>query len=190
MYVIYKAINLINGKCYIGKTTNKLYNRIAQHKHSAIKRKDNSYFYNAIRKYNYDNFKWEVIFECDDKLVLNVMETMKIIVNHSHVSEGKGYNLTWGGDGTSGYKHTEEQNRKNSERNKGHVVPDEVREKISNSMKGITRTKEHQEKWNKSRIGHVVLDETRKKISDSMKGKIVSDETRRKMSESHKNKIK
>ena len=39
------------------------------------------------------------------------METMKIIVNHTHISENKGYNLTWGGGGSSGYKFTSEQKR-------------------------------------------------------------------------------
>lgn len=101
-YIIYKATNLINGKCYVGKTINGLKDRKRQHIRNT---KDNVYFHNALRKYGADGFAWRVLFECDDLLLLNVMETFKIMVCHSHKSEG-GYNLTWGGDGSYGYRHS------------------------------------------------------------------------------------
>lgn len=119
--IIYKSTNLINGKSYIGKTIQKFDIRKNTHIRDAKRfyhkglcdntNKNICYFHKAINKYGIENFKWEVIFECNDELVLNVMETMKIIVNHSHVSEN-GYNLTWGGEGLSGYKHTEETKQK------------------------------------------------------------------------------
>ena len=110
--IIYKSTNLINGKCYIGKTITSLTKRKNNHIYTSKKFNENGkcskdeyrcYFYNALNKYGIENFKWEIIYECDDELILNIMETMKIIVNHSHRSEG-GYNITWGGEGCSGYR--------------------------------------------------------------------------------------
>ena len=76
--IVYKATNIINNKCYIGQTTDTLDNRIKRH---LIKsKKTNNYFHNAIRKHGIDNFKWEILYECDSKEILNLMETFKIIV--------------------------------------------------------------------------------------------------------------
>ena len=57
--LIYKATNLINGKIYIGMTTKTLEHRVKVHKRDS--QRLNTYFYQAIRKQGFDNFKWEVI---------------------------------------------------------------------------------------------------------------------------------
>lgn len=106
--VIYKATNLINNKCYIGQTTKALEERKRNHFHRIH---DEIYFHNALKKYGAESFKWEVLCECEDKLMLNIRETMKIIVNHSHWTEN-GYNLTWGGASSFGYKHSEKNKKK------------------------------------------------------------------------------
>lgn len=119
-YIIYKATNLINNKKYVGKTIKTLEDRKYEHIYKANKGDCyTSYFHNALKLYGIENFKWEVLCECDDVLILNIMETMKIIVEHSHVSDG-GYNMTWGGDGLpKGYKHSAETKRKVGESSKG-----------------------------------------------------------------------
>ena len=45
-------------------------------------------------------------------------------------------NRTFGGEGASGYKHSEESKRKNSESHKGKKQSEETKEKISEKMKG------------------------------------------------------
>ena len=45
-------------------------------------------------------------------------------------------NFTWGGEGASGYKHSEESKRKNSEAHKGKKESEETKRKKSESMKG------------------------------------------------------
>lgn len=95
--IIYQFTNKVNGKIYIGKTIYPLNTRKGQHLYEARSCRRPSYFHKALRKYGIKNFKWEILCECDDKLLLGIRETMKIIVTHSHVSEG-GYNLTWGND--------------------------------------------------------------------------------------------
>jgi hypothetical protein len=195
--IIYKVTNIKNNKVYVGKTIKSLEKRKIQHEKASIIKKDNAYFHNAIIKYGIENFKWEIIFECSDKLILNVMETMKIIVNHSHHTEG-GYNLTWGGDGQSGYKHTEETRKKISNKLKGSNHP----------MYGKHLSKEVKENHRKSAVGKHHTEETKKKMSSSKKGCIPwnkgknvgigeengfygkhhTEEAKKKMSESHKGK--
>lgn len=151
-YLIYQAINTINNKIYIGQTSN-LKKRIYDHIRASKHKKDNMTFHKAIRKYGIDNFKWEVIYKCEDKLVLNVMETMKIIVNHSHISEG-GYNMTWGGEGTSGYK-----------------LSNETKEKQRLKKLGIKQTKEHITNRMKWMINYKPTNETKIKMSIIKVGK-------------------
>lgn len=120
--IIYKAINLINGKCYIGQTIHSLNWRKTKHRYSSLTPSTTDYFHNAIRKYGWNNFKWVVLCKCDIEL-LDIRETMKIIVEHSHVSEGNGYNLNWGGGSNRGFKHTEETKKIMSDRHIGEGNP-------------------------------------------------------------------
>ena len=104
-------------------------------------------------------------------------------------------NLTEGGEGASGYKHTEQARLRNSESNKGHtrnigqIVTEDTRTKISQSLQGNIP-------WNK---GIPASSETRANMSLAQKeskkgkpgtftGKTHSAETRKLQSESAKNK--
>ena len=89
--IIYKATNLINGKYYIGKTKNSLESRIKSHKAASTKK--DLVFYRAINKYGFDNFKWEILIECQNLDELNEVEKKYISEN------GDGYNIAKGGDG-------------------------------------------------------------------------------------------
>ena len=108
--IIYKATCLINGKPYIGQTIEMLSVRQSKHKWSSNCKNDKlkKYFQRAIKKHGIENFKWEILCECSSRAVLNEMETQMIIKHMSHVMFKKGYNLTWGGEGITGLKHTEE----------------------------------------------------------------------------------
>lgn len=141
--IVYKVTNAINGKCYIGQTIKTLKKRINEHKQNIkLNRYPIVILYKAIKKYGWDNFKWEVIKECDSREILNIMETFMIIVYKTHMSEN-GYNMTWGGDGINGYNHSDETKRKISCANKGNKFwlgkrhSDETKRKISMSKKGI-----------------------------------------------------
>jgi len=57
-----------------------------------------SYFHKAIRKYGWDSFIWEVECYCSSKEELDEKEIEFIVEYDCHVSSGKGYNLTKGGD--------------------------------------------------------------------------------------------
>ena len=64
--IIYKATNKINGKSYIGQTIKPLERRISGHLYE-LKNGSDYYFHNALRKYDFENFSWEIICECSSK---------------------------------------------------------------------------------------------------------------------------
>lgn len=144
--IIYKVTNLINGKCYIGKTTQKFVKRKNNHIRHASNNLDSFYFHNALRLYGIENFKWEIIYECDE-ILLDIMETFKIMVCHSHISEGKGYNMTWGGEGQFGRIVADETKRNISKKLKGRKLTEEHRIKVIEGLKGRKMTE-----YNKKRL--------------------------------------
>ena len=95
IYSIYKFVNTINGKCYIGFTQD-IQKRLDNHK-SYSKTKDTA-FYRAVRKYGWDAFKFEILYQSlDQKHCLNEMEKHFILENNSYGIGG--YNSTKGGEG-------------------------------------------------------------------------------------------
>lgn len=125
-----------NGKIYIGKTTNEKH-RIATHKYEAKHPKN--YFHRAIAKYGFDKFTYEVLFRTKsfDRLnyLLNTMEQY-YIKKYNTTDPTIGYNLTDGGEGTKGFKHTEETRKKMS------LSSPKVRE----WARGISRSEETKKK--------------------------------------------
>ena len=108
MPYIYKITNLINGKLYIGKTSNSIKERWREHRNSinTANSWDRS-IYQAIRKYGKENFSWEIIEECS-KEELDNKEIYWISYYNSYKN---GYNQTTGGECThgNGIKSTKEQ---------------------------------------------------------------------------------
>ncbi len=103
IYTIYKATCIVTGEFYIGFTSEKFRRRQKRHKMNALNGKK-YHFYNAIRKYGWDNFEWEIIYQSKDKdHCLKIMEPHFI---SEYDSFHNGYNMTKGGDGGPGYNHT------------------------------------------------------------------------------------
>jgi group I intron endonuclease len=97
IYSIYRVTNIINNKVYIGFTSN-LNVRIQTHKSRL--HLYNFKFYAAIKKYGWDNFIWEEIYQSKDlSHTKNIMEPYFIEYYNSY---HKGYNSTLGGDGGCG----------------------------------------------------------------------------------------
>lgn len=177
--IIYKALNKINGKIYVGQTVKKLSQRIYQHLYSK-----NGAFPKALRKYGKDNFMIECVENCLSKEELDDREKYWINYYRSNNREN-GYNLTNGGDGNHGLVHT-----------------NETKIKIGLSNKGKNKGKKHPylAEWNKNHSGVNALnygthqsEEQRHKRSLSMIGKNIgkvgpkgthwSEEARKKFSE-------
>lgn len=99
MFYVYKFQNKLNDKCYIGKTSN-LERRQIEHL-SKSKTSTNGHFYNAIRKYGFDNFSISILFECEDESEAYVKET-EYIKQYRTNEKYFGYNSTLGGEGLKG----------------------------------------------------------------------------------------
>ncbi len=117
--IIYKAINLINNKLYIGQTTNKFKYRVSQHIYDGEKRPETSklYFSKIINKYGKDNFKWEILEECNSKYELDLAEEWYIRYYKSYKKEF-GYNKSLA-KGFIGLKHTDRTKNKMSKNQLG-----------------------------------------------------------------------
>lgn len=135
-YTVYKLTSPSN-KVYIGITSR-----------SVKKRWNNGSGYikcpaifNAIKKYGWDNFKKEVVYEGLTEEHAKFLETF-LISHYKSKDRRFGYNLTDGGEGS-----------------KGTVVSEETRRKMSAIHKG-----------NKYNLGRKLSEEHRRQISEREKG--------------------
>lgn len=94
---IYKATSKTTGKVYIGQSCQPLDKRMNQHLSRAMTNYDpNNHFHNAIRKYGFSDFSFEVIEDnITDNAILNEREKYWIEQYNSYYD---GYNSTFGGD--------------------------------------------------------------------------------------------
>lgn len=160
-YTVYKHI-APNGKVYIGITSMEPGRRW----NNGYGYKRQPYFANAIRKYGWDNFKHEILFDGLDKEEAERKEVELIAQCHSD-EKAHGYNVEHGG-------------------NLSGKMSEETKRKISKSLKG---QRKDVAPW----LGKHHTAETKRKLSEMHKGsknpmygKTVSEETRRKMSEAQK----
>jgi group I intron endonuclease len=189
--IIYKALNKVNHKPYIGQTTDPLNERISRHFYRGHidKGKDNSIFHKALIKYGRENFDWVVICECSSKTELDEKETFYIKHFNSHYKDGRGYNMTYGGEGSSGFRHSEKSKKKMSllARSRGPSplkgkkrgpMPLEIRIKIAKSNRGKKVSKETRKKMRLANLGKHLSEKTKEKL----RNRVFTDETRKKMS--------
>jgi group I intron endonuclease len=146
VYSIYKVTNLINGKVYIGFTSN-FPARKRLHKHNSLKNK-NYVFHNAIRKYGWNNFDWQIIYQSKDKNYI-LAEMEQYFINEFSSLHPIGYNMKTGGSGGN--------------------LSESARLKISQKRKGIKFSDKHIEKLRESHRGKIMDDSHKSKISESLK---------------------
>lgn len=111
MFYIYCYKNKTNGKCYIGKTNN-ISRRKNRHRRNAFIDKNTLPFYNALRKYGEDNFEFSILDKFNLEDIIFDLEVFYISAYKSN-NRNYGYNITSGGEGSSGTKHNENQKRSN-----------------------------------------------------------------------------
>jgi group I intron endonuclease len=112
--IVYKITNKIDGKIYIGQTTQELNKRWIQHKCDAKTRGRGHVLYRAIRKHGIENFEIKVIAYCSSIEEMNHREEYYIKLFKCLAPAG--YNLALGGGNK---RHTEESKRKLSLAKKG-----------------------------------------------------------------------
>jgi group I intron endonuclease len=137
IYSIYRATNTINGKVYIGFTSQSVDTRINQHKKDY--NRCNWVFYYAIRKYGWEVFQWETLYQSTDgEYTKNVMEAFFIRENNSYIGseDNNGYNMSMGGDGNIGYRHSEATIKSIGDSNRGKPCPEWQKAHLSKLLTG------------------------------------------------------
>lgn len=213
MGVIYKIVNRINGKIYVGRD-----------KHNNPKYLGSGKLLHlAFKKYGIENFVKEIIEECDASL-LDEREKYWIKELKSQ-DPAIGYNIAEGGHndftmndyvkskisktlkgkyvGENSFRHglklSPEHKAKFLEHSKkikgktfeefyGEEKAKEMKENLSRNKSGIKLSKEHCEAISKAKKGVPLTDAQKKGISEGLKGRVVTDETKEKLRCSNLNK--
>lgn len=130
MYCVYIFQNKLDNKLYVGKTNN-LEHRKRCHEYDS--KNPSNYFHKAIAKYGLENFNSFVIEEWElEKDCLEAEQFWIEFFQSNHRSFG--YNLTDGGEGISGYRHTTETKEKFKITNKDKTLGLVHSEKSKNLM--------------------------------------------------------
>lgn len=181
-YRVYVHVNKINGKIYIGQTCNSLYVRSGHG--SGIGYKHCAHFYNAIKKYGWDNFEHIILVDNISLEMANIIEE-ELISKYNSMDRNIGYNMMSGGGNkvrrqevtdriAEKNRHpSEETRRKMSIASKKRVMTPELKEKIRQSNIGKKRSEEFRQKMRE--VKQNISEETRKKISEAGKGRKTSD---------------
>ena len=167
---IYK-ISFPNNKVYIGLTSTSIEQRHKEHK-SCVLGGSTLLLYNALRKYDMiETFELEQIDTAYTLEELCEKEKEYIKQYNSHYIEGHGYNMTYGGEGVSGYIYTEEQKLAISERQKKRFEnPDAIEKNRQAQIQYHIDNPEAKEKMSKARIQYYIdHPEARLKASESQK---------------------
>ena len=113
-WTVYKHTNKINGKSYIGITSRKPEDRWGTNGYKYQSQKSKYLcFSKAIQKYGWDNFTHEILFTGLTKE--DACKKEKELISFYNSKAPFGYNLTDGGEGTSGYEVSEEFKQRRSE---------------------------------------------------------------------------
>lgn len=95
--IIYKVTNNLNGNVYIGQTSKTLEERRSKHeKESLTENRKTVKFHNALQKYGFENFTWEILKTCSSQEQLDFYEEY-YIQKYNSLDREKGYNLKHGG---------------------------------------------------------------------------------------------
>jgi len=185
MGYIYKITNTVNGKCYIGVTTETNPNeRWSNHKSAIRANIGCPLLQKAFKKYGEKSFIFEVLIICFNEDVFKFEN--EYIIKHNSMSPN-GYNIAVGGiRGPSflGKHHSDETKQILSKKSREYHNRPEIKEQHRQRAIEFNRTHDigellrKSEKWQKAisegriggRIGgHSKTEESKKKISESLK---------------------
>lgn len=175
-YVIYKIINKINSKIYIGKhqTTDLNDGYMGSGKRLTL----------AIKKYGIDNFEKEFLFKFDSEAEMNAKEAE--LVTEEFCLREDTYNLCPGGKGGWGYINSTGLNTtgvvnrdykdisrkcKETKNSRTYFVDDETRNKMSENNWAKIYPELHKKHISNLHLGKPKTEEHKRKISEKLSSK-------------------
>jgi group I intron endonuclease len=192
-FYIYLWRNLTNGKAYVGKGSG---SRATHHARPAAR----TTLAKAIQKHGIGCFECRIL--CTDMSESLAFDIEKQMIQTLNTKSPNGYNLTDGGEGTSGNVLSEESRALMRHRAVGRKPKPKSRESIERGaakIRGIPRSEETKTKMSLANKGRKLSPETRAKLSARRRGKTLSEahrkslankratpETKAKMSEARK----
>jgi len=189
--VVYEIRNKITNLPYIGVTFNEPEQRFSNHFYEAFGQRTSecTHLNRSIRKHGRDAFELILLYE---NVPVEYLGAMERVVISLYDSKNNGYNLTDGGEGITGYKHTDEAKRKIGEASKGNTYAagtkwtaerrvlmhdilikqrhtPEMKEHLRQVNLGKKHSEETKDKLRKVNIGRKRPQWVKEKISASMK---------------------
>lgn len=196
IWKVYKHINKINNKLYIGITSN-IEKRFGKNGSGYLRKNKNGdftqpHFANAIQKYGWENFEHIILYDCLTKNEANKIEK-DLINKYKSNNPLFGYNIRAGGTNGLLSKETKE---KISKSRKGKCIgkdnpffgkhhTQEVKDFLSKNTTKSNK-KRNLSGENNPMYNYKYTEAQLKKKSLLMKGRFVSEETKQKISEANK----
>lgn len=135
----YRITNILNSKIYFGITTTSMKSRINSYKSATNSVKTSKHrIVLAMKKYGFENFKFEVVFETHDKEDLKKKE-IELISFFDSSNPKIGYNVSPG----------------------GYLPSDESKKLVSRALSGRSLSQEHKRKISNSLVGHKTSDKVK-----------------------------
>lgn len=136
---VYMHTNKNNGKMYIDLTTKSVHKRFMKHLSDARNGRGCIKFSNAINKYGEDCWITKILINDLPKSELGDWERI-LIAYHNSITLG--YNITAGGEGLFGLKHTKETKEKLKKAHTGKILSKETKEKLRKANLGKKQSQE------------------------------------------------
>jgi len=149
---IYKIINNINGKVYVGSSKNVQARKRSHYCYLRAGKHPNKHLQNAWDHYGEENFSFEIVFYCEKELLS--LEEKRIIIECKSTERENGYNISDNTIGAmTGLKHSVEsiqkmRNSKTGSKNQfyGKKHSEATKNAISVKKKGRKLSEEHRQK--------------------------------------------
>lgn len=183
IWTVYKLENKINGKCYIGITSQKPERRLKLHYHD-VNSGYGKLLHKAMRKHGIDNFRFDVIGCAFSLENANQLEKLAIKIYKS--KSPYGYNLTIGGDGTQdpspetraamraaqlGKKQSIETIEKRRIQQIGRKRNPDAVQKSADARRGVKRSEEFKQQCRERAAKQFADPEQKRLVSETMKAK-------------------
>ena len=171
---VYRWINKVNGKEYVGSSVN-LRRRLSTYFSHKYLSSNKFIISKALLKYGYAGFRLEIIEYC---LPQNVIQREQYYIDLLKPE----YNILKVAGSMLGFKHSESTRERLSNLYTGRKISEQVREKMSESQKGRVHTLEAKAKMRISKIGLKLSEEHKTNLRAAALGKKHDESTKLKIS--------